>query len=373
MAAPTTPSAPTTPLTMLEACRAAIHSMPADGKKISFEYPDRDRTFSDPYLFAILCFKRLSHLLFRDTLRLWPSRSPNVHLHWRPAEQVGETQHGYTSIETVYGRRLVSITLNLELMVLGNWEGDILAALVHHMAHAYFLVCCGYREPLERLPRSARPQCEVDLGGGAERAWLCDSLSSLTRNPCGGGSKHSHASEASDVTVSSAGSSASTSTSTSASASVSGSEASSRTDFSFASSILPADAENALAPAPSDYLPAPRGTSHDLTHDITYCTLLHKIETVLDVPAFNCPNFIHCAPLRAMRPAARKPVPWCARQHGRSYCDWNAETLDFPLRDVQHHYARLLGEGKQGRLVRRSQSELLSQTHIRPVVTRAPC
>lgn len=296
-------------MTMPEACKSAIDSMPPDGKKICFEYPDWERSFSDPYLFTILSFKQLSRLLFRNTLRIWPSRKANVHLHWRLGDEIGKTQHGYTSIETVYGRRLVSITLNLDLMVLGNWEGDVLAALIHHMAHAYFLICCGYREPIERLsPMKAGTETTT-------RSKRIDGLSSGIK-PGGGGSKHSCMSKLSR-----------------------GSKDSCQSDFSFCPSI------------------APRDMSHDLTHDVTYCTLLFKIDMVLEVPAFNYPNLIQCAPLRAMRPPSMKPLPWSAREPGRSYCDWNSEVLDFPMRDVQVQYSKLVGEKKQDKMIRRSQSK----------------
>ncbi|KAI5294189.1 hypothetical protein KEM55_006733, partial [Ascosphaera atra] len=59
---------------------------------------------------------------------------------------LGYTRFGYTSCPGVDDENCVVITLNEHLKRLGNWGGDILAVLIHEMAHAYFLVCCGWRE-----------------------------------------------------------------------------------------------------------------------------------------------------------------------------------------------------------------------------------
>ncbi|KAI5302083.1 hypothetical protein KEM55_001318, partial [Ascosphaera atra] len=139
------------------------------------------------------------------------------------------------------------------------------------------------------------------------------------------------------------------------------------------------------------------------------------IDNVLETPSFNYPNLIQCAPLRATRPSAaaqkqaqraeklssvvsevspsssssslthgksstgdkyrkngtktggvreksRPVTATTANRHSsrrlkRSYCDWNVQPMDFPMRDVHAHYLSLV---KRPEIIKQGQSEFFA-------------
>jgi hypothetical protein len=78
-------------------------------------------------------FDEIDKELFRGVLH------KNVYLHWRTLPPY---VHGITSSEGYRNKRIV-IELNKLLIQMGAPPNVILASLIHQMAHAYFLVCCG--------------------------------------------------------------------------------------------------------------------------------------------------------------------------------------------------------------------------------------
>ncbi|KAK2799584.1 hypothetical protein FQN50_008422 [Emmonsiellopsis sp. PD_5] len=78
-------------------------------------------------------FDTLDKELFRGVLK------DEVHLR---TESSNKIFHGTTSIPHMKDSR-ITITLNAKTSADIPFE-DLLAILIHHMAHAYFLVCCGY-------------------------------------------------------------------------------------------------------------------------------------------------------------------------------------------------------------------------------------
>ncbi|KAI5282860.1 hypothetical protein KEM52_003570, partial [Ascosphaera acerosa] len=144
-------------LAMREACRLALERLPAGHHALPFDRPVYAGDQSDPGLYATACFRDLNRLLFRGVLSLKQGEMqgeetggsdgdhPNTILRWAEPDgaNLGYTRFGYTSRPGVDDARCVVITLNEHAKRLGNWGGDILAALLHQMVHAYFVVSCG--------------------------------------------------------------------------------------------------------------------------------------------------------------------------------------------------------------------------------------
>ncbi|KAI5310124.1 hypothetical protein KEM55_001456 [Ascosphaera atra] len=87
-------------------------------------------------------FPRLSAALFHGTL----VRRQNVELRWMDMERfTADVYHGHTCVGGRAMKRRICITLNRDMTSLDteNREEKALAALIHHMVHAYFLWCCG--------------------------------------------------------------------------------------------------------------------------------------------------------------------------------------------------------------------------------------
>lgn len=79
-------------------------------------------------------FENLDKYLFRDVLK------KNVSL--RFSSNLPSSMHGSTSALGVFDNQIV-ITLNSELTRHPS-HLPLVASLIHHMSHAYLLVCCGY-------------------------------------------------------------------------------------------------------------------------------------------------------------------------------------------------------------------------------------
>ncbi|KAI5289588.1 hypothetical protein KEM54_003615 [Ascosphaera aggregata] len=135
-------------LSMREACKLALERLPQGHRELRFHRPVYEGDQSDPALYATACFKDLNEILFRGIFQLHPEKKKsNVILKWAEPDgtNLGYTRFGYTSSPGVDDENCVVITLNEHAKKLGNWGGDILAVLIHQMAHAYFLICCGWR------------------------------------------------------------------------------------------------------------------------------------------------------------------------------------------------------------------------------------
>lgn len=81
-------------------------------------------------------FDEIDKELFRGVLQR------NVYLHWR---SLPPYVHGKTT-SAGYKCKRVTVELNTFLIQMNAPPGLVLASLIHHMAHAYFLVCCGPRK-----------------------------------------------------------------------------------------------------------------------------------------------------------------------------------------------------------------------------------
>ncbi|KAI5306981.1 hypothetical protein KEM56_005900 [Ascosphaera pollenicola] len=153
-------------ISMREACRLAIERIPYSSQQLHFHRPVYEGDQSDPGLYAIACFRDLNELLFRGVLQLHhETKKPNVVLRWAEPDgtNLGYTRFGYTSTPGVDDEDCTVITLNEYLKRLGNWGGDILAALIHEMAHAYFIVCCGWRAKGQTGPDGKEHILEHDI------------------------------------------------------------------------------------------------------------------------------------------------------------------------------------------------------------------
>lgn len=121
-----------------------------------------------------LSFNALDNLLFANALR------GNVHLRWQESIETGETYHGYTSASKYEDSR-VCITLNTALQRKANWKGDIFAALVHHMVHAYLLICCGYHH--KKRNTDVEPPTSYDLTHSLEFVTLLSAINHILVTP----------------------------------------------------------------------------------------------------------------------------------------------------------------------------------------------
>lgn len=83
-----------------------------------------------------MVFDEIDKELFRGVLQ------KNVYLRWG---SLPPYVHGKTS-SAGYKNKRVTIELNKVLIQKRAPPGLVLASLIHHMAHAYFLVCCGPRK-----------------------------------------------------------------------------------------------------------------------------------------------------------------------------------------------------------------------------------
>lgn len=79
-------------------------------------------------------FDELDREIFRGVLR------GNVYLHW---SRIHPHYHGRTSEA---GRKYPRVTIELNsFLQQGAPSESVLAVLLHHMTHSYFLICCGFR------------------------------------------------------------------------------------------------------------------------------------------------------------------------------------------------------------------------------------
>lgn len=140
--------------------------------KHPFDVPTCPVHSLDAHHLPFLCFNTLDSLVFTNTLR------GKVHLRWQDKYDTGETYHGYTSAADHEDSR-VSITLNTALQRKGNWKGDIFAALVHHMVHAYLLMRCGYHPKDEEQPSTD----DYDLSHSLEFVTLLSAINHILVTP----------------------------------------------------------------------------------------------------------------------------------------------------------------------------------------------
>ncbi|KAK2753224.1 hypothetical protein FQN54_007915 [Arachnomyces sp. PD_36] len=99
--------------------------------------------------FPYRVFDEIDKELFRGVLQ------GNVYLHWR---LLPPFVHGATILAGHRGGKRVGVALNTELLQMDVGPCVVLAALIHHMAHAYFLVCCG------SPPRKEGSDTDTDTG-----------------------------------------------------------------------------------------------------------------------------------------------------------------------------------------------------------------
>lgn len=116
------------------AAKLAIDAL-ADYKGEHLPAPVCPRHKSDLENFAFRVFGTLDKLLFRGLLR------GEVYLCWE--DSLEPDIHGVTSKPGDYDTR---IAIRLNNHMIKSYPHFTLPVLVHHMAHAYFLVCCGFRE-----------------------------------------------------------------------------------------------------------------------------------------------------------------------------------------------------------------------------------
>lgn len=127
------------------AAKLAIDAL-ADYKSEHLPAPVCPRHKGDLQNFPFRVFGTLDKLLFRGLLR------GEVYLCWE--DSLGPDIHGVTSKPGDYDTR---IAIRLNNQMIKSYPHFTLPILVHHMAHAYFLVCCGFRE-------KAQDSMKHDLG-----------------------------------------------------------------------------------------------------------------------------------------------------------------------------------------------------------------
>ncbi|KAI5285520.1 hypothetical protein KEM54_000508, partial [Ascosphaera aggregata] len=125
-------------VSMEKACRDVIKRLPPNGRRLEFTFPRLDP--ADAGSFAHQYFDAINDLLFLGVLK------GKVHLRLLDMHRVGPRHHGSTAPAGVDHRR-ICININRHIISMGNWKEDMLATLIHQMAHAYFLVRCGYHDP----------------------------------------------------------------------------------------------------------------------------------------------------------------------------------------------------------------------------------
>lgn len=103
--------------------------------------PACDKHKEDLINFPFRVFGTLDHDLFRSVL------SGEVYMTWA---DLPRDIHGVTSKPGVCDSR-ITIELNNDLKK--SRPKFTLAVLIHHMAHAYYLTCCGYRDKADETSR----------------------------------------------------------------------------------------------------------------------------------------------------------------------------------------------------------------------------